>query len=750
MKKLTSNLRATGRRLRDDETGAIAILAAASLTLVVASAALAVDTGRIALMSRDLQKVVDLAALDGAQVFGNRFEELCGNERTRECVERETTRIVLESVDRNPGWSHAAAVNNVRTIDVVFGEGELFSDGSVVFEPGADGALDAISAFSVTAVADIQQVFIPGVRTVTRDASVQTRALCQTAGTNVDPRYCSIGEIQVGSALASFDGASAEEATIRNKFLNESLGAMLGASPIPDGLGFDTSLDFVGYGGIMDAEIELKYLAAAYCETIPGLGSLTSTIPNSPSGLPLSEPTPICDTLPEDVDADADVSLADLQRVLSTKVSAVQLANAAASALGAQGDFAAADVQALSYEIDRRVPLSADSAAIWGEAIQRKNESGEVITGSGQTVYDAVSGVYGQIPSGPAFPSFPGAPDQPGIANPNEFVTASTGAGSAFAGAITFGDLLLGYAQVVNGENVLDYATTLDLNGSNVPARIEVQTRIIEPAQTAIGPPSPFTIAKTAQGVVKATVTVGGGTLNGVALPSIILPIYAEVAGAQASLNTAACPSFNDAQDFSAVPAQVNASRVSLGSPSFPGYGLDLTDDAEIILTTVSTVTEVIESADPTGLVGATVPTVSEVTSSFGFDLSGEVTIGGTTSDMKNFPDRTYFGAAKGQTIGASGLPITSTLLASPTVRLNGVTVDLATLESTLAAAFSTANTALAAAGAAPVTPPTIQSIFGQINDTVGPLVNSLGLTIGQAKVATLDIDCGIKTLISR
>ncbi|MFN2506895.1 MAG: hypothetical protein ABR540_22230, partial [Acidimicrobiales bacterium] len=56
---------------RDDERGAVLIMATVGLVLAVVSAALAVDLGRIAQERRSNQKVADLAALDASRDLAN-------------------------------------------------------------------------------------------------------------------------------------------------------------------------------------------------------------------------------------------------------------------------------------------------------------------------------------------------------------------------------------------------------------------------------------------------------------------------------------------------------------------------------------------------------------------------------------------------------------------------------------------------------------------------------------------------------
>src|SRR5690606_13131131 len=54
------------RRFRDDQRGAVMVVTAIAMTLVMALAALATDMGHVFLQSRKLQGIADLAALSAA------------------------------------------------------------------------------------------------------------------------------------------------------------------------------------------------------------------------------------------------------------------------------------------------------------------------------------------------------------------------------------------------------------------------------------------------------------------------------------------------------------------------------------------------------------------------------------------------------------------------------------------------------------------------------------------------------------
>src|SRR5919108_6294268 len=60
------------RRLLCEQRGAISILAALSLLFVIASAAMTVDIGQATWKKRDLQKVLDVIALDAVRAVGDR------------------------------------------------------------------------------------------------------------------------------------------------------------------------------------------------------------------------------------------------------------------------------------------------------------------------------------------------------------------------------------------------------------------------------------------------------------------------------------------------------------------------------------------------------------------------------------------------------------------------------------------------------------------------------------------------------
>lgn len=159
----------TRRAQKEDERGAILIMATVGIVLAIIAAALAIDLGRIAQERRSDQRVADLAALDAARDLGN------------------TDALAQASADRNkfpwskPGYSLTTAVGSL--------------DANRVFHAGVGSG-----AVEVTVKSPISNTFISGSRTIT------TRAVATVENQ---------GAFSIGSSLAGLDASK----TVLNQFV---------------------------------------------------------------------------------------------------------------------------------------------------------------------------------------------------------------------------------------------------------------------------------------------------------------------------------------------------------------------------------------------------------------------------------------------------------------------------------------------------------------------------------------------------
>lgn len=166
MSSLNRSLRPAHRSLRrGDDRGAVAVLSAVALVVLIGAAALAVDLGRLAWDRRDLQGVADAAALDAVQAFGERpgqdYQTLAATSAARNGYDGDVTATALvrdggayraPSGDERP---EAVEVTVSRDIDYLF----------AFFAP--DGGTNTVSG-----VAAVEEV--GGVEIGTRLASVDS------------------------------------------------------------------------------------------------------------------------------------------------------------------------------------------------------------------------------------------------------------------------------------------------------------------------------------------------------------------------------------------------------------------------------------------------------------------------------------------------------------------------------------------------------------------------------------------------
>ncbi|MGX2040314.1 pilus assembly protein TadG-related protein [Methylocaldum sp. MU1018] len=199
------------------QRGAIGLLAALVLLPAVLFTALALDTGRLFLEKRKLQKIADLSALDAAHAMA------CADDRKSEAVA-----AARASAARNGYAGDLAAEGGVKIGIVKTPEAQSKRE----FQEGAPGGADAVQ---VETRSTVPASLVAG--GWFSDATVTLRA--EAVG-----RSDAIAGISAGSFLARLDDGA----------LNRLLGGLLGTN---------VNLDLVSYQGIADANLTLLDLIQA-------------------------------------------------------------------------------------------------------------------------------------------------------------------------------------------------------------------------------------------------------------------------------------------------------------------------------------------------------------------------------------------------------------------------------------------------------------------------------------------------------
>lgn len=213
------------RSRRDDERGAVLVLAAFGLVLAMIASALSIDLGRLAQDKRNDQKVADMAALDAAWALGGDFQL-----------------AALQSATRNdfdftaPGFGLIAEAGNV--------------DGTGAFQPGpASGA----TAVRVEVTSLMKNAFASGERSVKARAvaTLGNGTGCHLPDTCIKSDGSPLGTVRVGSELA---GASGTVGPTEVKILNKLIAPLIGGT---------VSIDAVGWKGVADATVAFERLRTA-------------------------------------------------------------------------------------------------------------------------------------------------------------------------------------------------------------------------------------------------------------------------------------------------------------------------------------------------------------------------------------------------------------------------------------------------------------------------------------------------------
>lgn len=225
------------RRAHEEESGAIAIMAAVLAAALVLSASLAVDVGRVAATSRDLQGAADRAALDGVKELRDAY-------RQHGTVDATTFDAVVAEVTRSLEANGYPGVD-LTDLDVRLGyvEADEVVFHEVMPDPSPEGAGKEPNAVQVHAGTFQDYVLALGVPEGGRD-------IPKTAVAASD----AVAAISAGTTTASVSQDVG--------LANDLLGVLLGDAAA-------VGLDVVGYEGMANTLVELPLLAAEL-----GLGSV--------------------------------------------------------------------------------------------------------------------------------------------------------------------------------------------------------------------------------------------------------------------------------------------------------------------------------------------------------------------------------------------------------------------------------------------------------------------------------------------
>jgi uncharacterized membrane protein len=193
--------------MRRDERGAVAILTAASMLLVMTAVAMAVDVGDVVWRKRQLQRTVDLASLDAVRALGDRRDAT----QTR-CAQAGS--YAQQSALRNnfgyanPGNSLSIELGTVDRATKTFTS--LTDCSSVLDPPNA-------TAVRVTGTTSVPFKFLPGTDGLSAQAvagvPAQSGGCVGACSTNNCPSPCDTSpvdaraEITIGTKLSRFDSS---------------------------------------------------------------------------------------------------------------------------------------------------------------------------------------------------------------------------------------------------------------------------------------------------------------------------------------------------------------------------------------------------------------------------------------------------------------------------------------------------------------------------------------------------------------
>lgn len=232
---------------RQDESGAIAVMAAVIILAVLAATSLAVDVGRTAFVSRDLQGVTDRAALDSVTAVNAAADV---GITTLSGLHDEVEVAVGDSLTRNPGTSEGTAAGRQVTLlelgRVVDGSFEAMCNEPYDPAVPANCAADLSGAWTVadvTAVRVATESFVPFVFAIGEEGRDVTRTAVAES--------MSLASITVGSELAGVEGGLLED-VLNDTICNIAVNA--GESSC------NLDISAVGYQGLATTDITVGSL----------------------------------------------------------------------------------------------------------------------------------------------------------------------------------------------------------------------------------------------------------------------------------------------------------------------------------------------------------------------------------------------------------------------------------------------------------------------------------------------------------
>ena len=250
------------RTRRQEERGAILVLAALCVSLVVICAALAIDLGSVGVLARELQKVSDLAALDGARV-------LPANPTT--AAEASALRNEFNLSDPR----HSLTVEWSDSLSGVFTSNALLLPLASYVKITASAPHDndfaigsrMVSRSATASLGNGDGCFLPdicvpvGTTTTTSTIPVTTTTTLPGATTTTTiptSDRLGLGTVRVGSTLAT---ASSSDATLLNRLLTQTVGGTY-------------TLNAVGWQGLANASVSMSRLRTALSASTGTLDSV--------------------------------------------------------------------------------------------------------------------------------------------------------------------------------------------------------------------------------------------------------------------------------------------------------------------------------------------------------------------------------------------------------------------------------------------------------------------------------------------
>lgn len=254
-------------RTRRGEDGAVMVLTAASMVMVLGATALSVDIGRLVSRNRDLQGLADAVALDAVTVLnGQPAGSVAG------AVDNEA----LAAAQRN-GFTPATLADNVgnstpeggpagSVLTVTFGTwtppgGTTTGSTTTTTTVGGTGTFAPVTdpsvvpnAIAVQAQAALSFLFVGGSQHLSRSATASDAAM---AGATL------------GSWLGSFDST---QVTVLNGLLSTLNGVYDTSAVAPT-----VNITAAGYQGLADASVELGDIASAD----PSIGTVSNLVSGS-------------------------------------------------------------------------------------------------------------------------------------------------------------------------------------------------------------------------------------------------------------------------------------------------------------------------------------------------------------------------------------------------------------------------------------------------------------------------------------